>query len=74
MLATADVGIKHFLSAVSIPEARLPAPSSLSSLLCPLLQVLGPQSLGGPPHWLLGLVRYTIFRFFFSFSLLSLGP
>ena len=26
MLATADAGIKHFLSAVSIPEACLPTP------------------------------------------------
>ena len=72
MLATADVGIKHFLSAVSILEACLPTPPSLSSLPCPLLQFLGPQSLGAPPDCLLGLVRNMIFRVFFS--LLFLGP
>ena len=54
-LATADTGIKHFLSAGSIPEACLPTlcprPSlPPSSSLCFLLQFQGPQSLGAPPY------------------------
>lgn len=53
MLATADTGIKHFLSALATPEACLPtspSPPASATSLCPLLQVLGPQSLGAPLH------------------------
>lgn len=61
--ATADPGIKHFLSAVSPSGlfANFFLPVLFPMPLAPVPGALGPRT---PPYWLLGLVGNLMFRIF----------